>query len=158
LDSTIAFAANEQRLLDRSNPMELETAQRDKKHADEDLKYFLDVAKAQMIRNVDYQLKMYGEFLDQAKEELRQLEKMYKANDLTEETEQIVLRRYRRYLERAEFMYKEAKLDHAYSMKVDLPRRELTVKQNVAKADIALEKADKLNDAAATQKKQLLER
>jgi multidrug resistance efflux pump len=158
LDAGIASASQEQRLLDRSVPLDLETAQRDKKHADEDLKYFLDVAKAQMLRGADFQLKSYAEFLDQAKEELRQLEKMYKANDLTEETEQIVLRRYRRYLERADYMYKEAKLDHEYSLKVELPRRELAVRQNVQKADIALEKASKTNPAQAAQKKQLMEK
>ena len=45
------------------------------------------------VKIEDFTLTMYHAQLEYEQEELRQLEKMYKADDISEETEQIVLKR-----------------------------------------------------------------
>ena len=45
------------------------------------------------LKSTEFSLKMTKEKLEYEEEELRQLEKMYKADDITEETEAIVLKR-----------------------------------------------------------------
>jgi RND family efflux transporter MFP subunit len=53
------------------------------------------------LKNSQYQL-------EYAQEELRQLQKMYEADDLTEETEELILKRSRRDVEYAEFALKRS--------------------------------------------------
>ena len=69
-------------------------------------------------------VKSSREYLDYTKEELRQLEKMYRSKDLTEETEEIILRRQRFQVESREQYLKEAELQRDQKLKVDLPRQE----------------------------------
>ena len=72
--------------------------------AEEDRKYFFDVERPFALKATEFSLKMAKEVLEYEQEELHQLEKMYKADDITEETEQIVLKRARDTVERAKFM------------------------------------------------------
>ena len=73
--------------------MDLVAAERSRRIAKEDLAQMLEVELPTARKAVDFSLQMSADSLAYEKEELRQLEKMYKADDLTEETEEIVLRR-----------------------------------------------------------------
>ena len=59
--------------------------------------------------------------LEYEEEELRQLEKMYKADDITEETEEIVLKRARDTVGGAKFDVEYAQLNHDQTLKFALP-------------------------------------
>lgn len=59
--------------------------------------------------------------LDNQQEELKQLTQMYAADDLTEETEEIILTRQKNAVEAAEFALRMAKLDHQRTIEVNLP-------------------------------------
>ncbi|MDZ7619436.1 MAG: HlyD family efflux transporter periplasmic adaptor subunit, partial [Patescibacteria group bacterium] len=59
-----------------------------------------------------------------------QLEKMYKADELTEETEEIVLRRARNAVERATFLLERAEVFYKRTTAVDLPRQEVSVRES----------------------------
>ncbi len=60
--------------------------------------------------------------LENQKEELRQLEKMYRDDDLVEETEEIVLRRQRRVVEAAQLNFDRAVAKNEWTVKYAYPR------------------------------------
>jgi hypothetical protein len=98
-------------------------------------------------------VKRSKEFLEYSKEELRQLEKMYRSKDLTEETEEIILRRQRFQVEQGEFSLKDAELRRDQTLKVDLPRREEQVREHAVKQAIDLAKARALFPLSLNQKR-----
>ena len=126
---------------------------RAKTQADEDLKKFLEIDRSQSERNAQFTVKRSVEYLEYAKEELRQLEKMYRSKDLTEETEEIILRRQRFQVESGEFSLKDAELRRDQTLKVDLPRQEQHVRENAVKLAIDLEKARALLPLNLNQKR-----
>ncbi len=74
-------------------------------------------------------------------EELKQLEKMYNADDLTEETEEIILKRARNDVDRARFNLELAKSRTAETLETSLPRQETAMKEAARREVVALEKA-----------------
>ena len=98
-------------------------------------------------------VKQSGEYLVYAKEELRQLEKMYRSKDLTEETEEIILRRQRFQVDSREYYLKEAERQRDQKLKVDLPRQEERVRESAIKQAIDLEKARSLSPLSVSQKR-----
>ena len=70
------------------------------------------------VKSAEFMVKYYNFMLDYEKDELEQLEKMYEADDLTEETEEIVLKRQRNSVEFAEFSLENAKLSRDETLKV----------------------------------------
>ncbi|MFV1957874.1 MAG: hypothetical protein ACC662_00535, partial [Planctomycetota bacterium] len=107
-----------------------------KRHAEEDLTRFLETDRPLRIaQSLFSQEGVENRLKDQA-EELDQLEKMYKADDLTEETEEIVLRRARRNLARSRRNREFVRQRHKTLLEVTLPREEeslrLTLRQRQA--------------------------
>jgi multidrug resistance efflux pump len=103
-------------------PLDLEASQRSVRTAQEDQKFFSDLLRSFAMKAADFSLKVAREHLEYEEEELHQLEKMYKANDITEETEQIVLKRARDTVERAKFMVEYTKLGREEVVKFSVPR------------------------------------
>ncbi|QEG01768.1 HlyD family secretion protein [Stieleria maiorica] len=79
--------------------------------------------------------------LESATEEYRQLEQMYKEDDLTEESEEIVLRRAKRAMETAEFALERAKIQHDRTIKQSVPRSDAEQEEALSRADIEYEKS-----------------
>jgi multidrug efflux pump subunit AcrA (membrane-fusion protein) len=156
LEANIKVAQEELPLLERSLPVDLAAAERAKKRADEDMNYFLEVARPQDEKQAEFSLKSARFFLEYAQEELRQLEKMYKSHDLTEDTEQIILRRQRHQVESATFALKAAELRHNLLLKVTLPRREKDMREGVVKQGLLLDKARNTLAPQAAQKREAL--
>jgi multidrug resistance efflux pump len=146
-------AEEEVPLLEKALPIELNAALRSKTEADEDLKKFLEIDRAHSERNAQFMVKQSVEQLEYSKEELRQLEKMYRSKDLTEETEEIILRRHRFQVESSEFSLKDAQLRRDQTLKVDLPRQEQRARENAVKLAIDLEKARTLLPLNLNQKR-----
>ena len=90
---TLQLAESALELFKKTLPMDLESAARSKRISDEDLNYFLKVGRAFSEASAEFSLKNSQQSLEYAEEELKQLEKMYNADDLTEETEEIILKR-----------------------------------------------------------------
>src|SRR5262249_59492993 len=78
----IRLAEEELPVLEKSTPVEIATAERNKKQADEDLKKFLEVDRPLAEATAENSAKNAQHFLDYAKEELKQLQKMYRNKDL----------------------------------------------------------------------------
>jgi multidrug resistance efflux pump len=136
----VKLAEEELPLLRKSAPLELATAERASRVADEDLKKFLEQDRALSEKTARHSVKEAKDALEYDQEELRQLEKMYRSRDLTEETEQIILRRHRNRVDSARFRLEGVEARSAQTLKVDLPRQEQTLKENAGKQALALEK------------------
>jgi len=82
------------------------------------------------------------------------LEKMYKADDITEETEQIVLKRARDNVEKAKFRLDATKLMREQMLKFGLPRAEDMVKESAQRRSLDWEK-NRVDIPLAQQKQRL---
>lgn len=123
-DLSLKLAENNLKILEAATPLDLKLAERNKKITDEDLARFLKIDKPLIVKSADFMLKMSENNLKYEEEELRQLEKMYKADELTEDTEEIILQRQRDSVERAKFYFENSKVNHEEALKIELPREE----------------------------------
>ena len=127
--------------LEESTPVNLAAAERAKRIADEDLARYEQVEAELAQRSNEVQLKLAAQLLEYNEEELKQLEKMYKADDLTEETEEIVLKRARNDVEQSRFRFEQTKATHERNAKFDLPRAMEARKEAAKQAALGWEKA-----------------
>ncbi len=156
LEAGIELAQEELPLFEKSAPTELAAADFAKKRADQELTYFLEIGRAQAVKEIDMRVKSSKFYMEYASEELRQLEKMYKANDLTEDTEKIILRRQRNDVEMATFYYQSALLGRDYVLKYTLPSKEKLLKEAQVKQEQQLDKAQKTLGPTTVQKRATL--
>ena len=122
-------------------PLDTEAAARAKRIASEDLERFNKLERDLTIRQSKEALKRTRQFVEMEEAELRELEKMYKADDLTEETEEIILKRQRDEVEAAHFQLEVAQIEQEKALKIELPRREETLKEAAARQNVLYEKA-----------------
>jgi len=154
--ASLQIAEREQPLAEKAAPFELETAERGKREADEDLAYYLKTGRSQTEQRAHQGVRYATFYYEFAKEQLRQLEKMYKANDLTEDTEQIILKRQRFFVEEEKLDLKNAEIDRDLILKTILPRKDKLLKDIVTRQTLVLERARETNALALSQKKQAL--
>jgi len=121
-------------------PLDTEQAELAKKQSDEDFKYYQEFEREFSEKSNEQRLKSMKDSLDYTAEELRQLEKMYKADDLTEESEEIVLRRARDDLERQRFNLEQTEMIHRKTKEFSMPRAQRDRKVAQRLADIAWER------------------
>jgi HlyD family secretion protein len=138
---TFRQARNQLEAVERIVPLDLDASQRAARVAEEDRKYFFDIERPFVLRAIDFSLKMAKEQLEYEEEELRQLEKMYKADDITEETEKIVLKRARDSVERSKFSVQQMQLMHDQAIKFAVPRRDTEVKEAAQRRSLDWEKS-----------------
>lgn len=133
----IVRAEEEMPRTEKTLKMDADDADRALREAKEDLVRYNETDRPMMAKTARFMLKYYGFMLDYEKDELNQLEKMYKADDLTEETEEIVLKRQRNAVEFAEFSLESAKLNSDEMLNVRLPRMDAQIKNTLDRAEIA---------------------
>ena len=137
---TLKMSEDQLANLEKSTPLDLEASQRSQRLAEEDQKNYQDVVRPNAINSADKYLKFYRQFLEYDREELEQLEKMYKADDLTEETEKIVLKRARDTVERSEFQVEQEELQRDQLLKYRIPRADEQIKEAVQRKTLAWSK------------------
>jgi HlyD family secretion protein len=137
----LQLADTELELMKTTLPLDLEASARAKKITDEDLNYFLNINRSFMEESASFSLKSSQQSLEYAEEELKQLEKMYTADDLTEETEEIVLKRARNEVEQGKFYLKSTELRTKKTVEQELPRLEQQLTEAAKRAEIGLEKS-----------------
>jgi HlyD family secretion protein len=99
-------------------------------------KRFQEVDKAMRIQEADLRLQTVRDNYANNEEELRQLEQMYNADELVEETEDIVLRRTRRRLARQKISLGIREKRDELWRTVDFPRQEEAAELTKRKADL----------------------
>ena len=127
-DAKLSLAA-----LKKTVPIDLAAAERSVKQARADLDYFLKVTKGQSIKSAERSLQNSRYSLEYAQEELNQLKQMYKADDLTEETEEIILKRAERGVLSSKYFLERAELSTKRTLETELPRQEQSLKDATAK-------------------------
>lgn len=118
-------------IMEKSVPFDLESLRIGLEQSEQDAKRYFEVERDLLVRSYEMSLRSAKESLDYERAELEQLEKMYKADDLTEETEELILRRQRSAVERAELSYLLAQDRHERLMGIDLPRRDADLKRDL---------------------------
>lgn len=141
-------------LLHQQYPLDQEQAELTWAQAQEDYKYFTETERPFEIRSTEQALKSAKDFLDYTHEELKQLEKMYKADDLTEESEEIVLRRARDDFERQRFSFERTQMQNERQKNVLQPRIEKQRQTAFRLAEIAYERS-RLTLPVTLQKKKI---
>ena len=154
--ASLKLAEEELPLAETSVPIELTSAENAKKRADQQLHYFLDTDRPQTEKEANMAVKSAKFMLEYAEEELAQLKKMYKANDLTEDTERMVLRRQKNWVERITFYVETAVIERDYTLKIALPEREKILRETKARGDLQWDKVRKTSTLALAQKKTAL--
>ncbi|HEV3436609.1 MAG TPA: HlyD family efflux transporter periplasmic adaptor subunit, partial [Gemmata sp.] len=149
----IRQAEQELPILEKQTPLDLAAAEREFKQAVEDMKRFVETDRKMFIQSAEFSLKSASFNSEYAKDELKQLQKMYRDKDLTEETEQMILKRYKHSVESADLSLTFAKIETEHTLKVELPRREQAVKSAVEKAELSLAKARDVHPLVLQQKK-----
>lgn len=121
----------------KQQQLDREAAQRARRRARDDYDHFISVDRDQQLKTAQFNLKSAQDALENANEELEQLEKMYRADDLTEESEEIVLRRARRAVENAEFRLDSAQIRTARTVDEMIPRTETDQEEKLQRAELA---------------------
>jgi HlyD family secretion protein len=141
-----------------TTPLDLKAAERALVIAQEDLARYLKIDRGLAEKSAALQLKSAEQALENQRDELRQLEKMYKADDLTEETEEIVLKRQRRAVEAAEFMLETSRAAYQDTMKSDIPRKQETLEVAAGRQEAGAAKAKVSVPATLAQTERELEK
>jgi|GEM_PF-301389 len=128
-------------LMEKTVPFDLATVERNLKITKEDTERYFSKERDLLIRNYEMNLKAAEWSLESAREELRQLEKMYKADDLVEETEEFILKRQRQAVERAEFYYQLEKDRYERFHSMDLARRDEDARRDLELASFIAERS-----------------
>ena len=136
----IAFelATAELENLEQSTPNKLDAAKRLFRNADEDYSYYESTGRPQREKSAKFSLKSAEQRLENATEELKQLLKMYEADDVTEETEEIILKRQKYAVEASEFSLQSIKLSTTRDLEVFIPREYENLKNNRRDQELAL--------------------
>lgn len=127
--------------LRETTPLDLAAAERSVKEAVADLEYFLKVTKDRSKKSAAYSLRNAQYSLEYAQEELNQLKQMYKADDITEETEEIILKRAERGVISAQFSLESRELSTKRTLETELPRQEQSLKDATKKQTTGLARA-----------------
>jgi HlyD family secretion protein len=146
-------AEEEHKYFEKTLPLDMKAATRAKEIADEELQQFLTKDKALALKSAEFSLRFSKINLENAQEELKQLEKMYRAEDLREESEEIVLKRARDSVDQAKFFLEMSTNRHEEFMKYTMPRREESIKEQTTRAGLAYEKQKATTPLVASQKK-----
>jgi multidrug efflux pump subunit AcrA (membrane-fusion protein) len=150
---SIELARLELDTLQASVPLDLRGAKRAKEIADRNLQHFLKTDEQLRRRDANEQLKSIQDMLEGSQEELKQLEKMYKADDLTEETEEIILKRAKRDVERAQYLVDKQRINHERSLSEAIPREKELVEETAQRASLSLAKAEATLPRSVDQKR-----
>jgi hypothetical protein len=117
----------------------LDQARRAQEAAAEDLEYFKTTGRPAAERGIEASLKRARFSLESAEEELRQLKMMYEADDLTEQTEEIILKRQKISVEMAKVQLDEREREAKRERETELPRRLAALESEARRAALAFQ-------------------
>ncbi len=96
----------------------------------EDYNHYKKVTKPVKLSDIEYSVKSATDYLSYEQEELDQLLKMYAEDGLTEETEEIIVKRTKHGVARAKRELEKAEREAEYEKNVVIPREDLDWKSN----------------------------
>jgi HlyD family secretion protein len=150
---TLAQAEQDLALLIRATPDRLAAARRAATIAQEENAYFTATRRKAEEEKAAQNLKISEQILSNQREELKQLTKMYEADDITENTEEIILIRQQDAVAAAEFALRMEMLEHKRTLNVSLPREAKLLEETEREAVLALAKIEDESPRAIELKK-----
>lgn len=141
LEPSVRVAEAELATLEKTLDLDLKAAERANTFARQDADRYFATEKPLAIKTAKVTVKNRENYLQYQREELRQLEKMYKADDLTEETEEIVLKRQCDAVERAEFALEVERANADKALNVGIPRKDIAIRENLTRQQLAATQA-----------------
>ncbi len=129
--------------LEKNVPEQLARLERAAAVAAEELEHFNKTARKSAEESAGFDLKRREQILASFKEELKQLTKMYAADDITEETEEIILQKQLDAVEAAEFALRMEILNHQRTIEVSLPRQLTALTERRDDTALSLDKGTK---------------
>ncbi|MDX1680272.1 MAG: hypothetical protein R3242_06035 [Akkermansiaceae bacterium] len=153
----IAEAKDKLEELEQTAERRLEAARREAEQTREQLEHFTKVGRKTAREEALHNIKRNEQWLANEKEELRQLKQMYEADDLTEDTEEIILTRQQNAVEHAELMLKIARQRETREIEVMLPRRAVELEEAAQSAAVAFKYAERRIPRAIEQAREQLE-
>lgn len=126
------------------NEITLADKKRKLENLEEDLKYYRETGLPARKVESQHSVTRSKNYLSYQKEELDQLQKMYNEDDLTEETEEIILTRQKTSVRDAEMNLEKNKREHALRLETTFPRSVISAENKVEDARISYATA-KLN-------------
>jgi len=130
------IAAADLKMQEKSLALDKQSIELARQNANDELQHFQKVGRElaeEMARN---RLKSSEFTLEYYQEELNQLEKMYKADDLTEETEEIILKRARKQVEFAQFNLQLARDTVQQSLEKRIPQQAKLLEENAERYNL----------------------
>ena len=118
--------------------MEKEELERVEGYVKQDFERFKEIELPFDKKAADMTLKSYRDSLAYATEELNQLKKMYEADDLTEETEEIILQRTQNQVNRAKFMLEGAINRNERFHQILVPREVVAVEDSFNRKKLSM--------------------
>lgn len=132
----LQIAREDYAAIEASFPFEMEAVERTKQYADSDFKYFMEVELPSFITMAQMQHKSSEYSLMSSEEELKQLQKMYDADDVTEESEEIILKRAKFDAEQSRYFFEQSTKSTDREIAVQIPRREIAAKESARQAEL----------------------
>lgn len=116
---------------------------------------FMTVDRERQIASAEFDVTNATALLENATEELEQLEQMYKEDDLTEESEEIVLKRAKQAVETARFRLEGVEIASRRTISQAIPEAEADQHEALRLAELAHEKT--IRELAATRSRREIE-
>ena len=138
--------------LKRLMELSFEEAERRYEQTKADYEYYHETDRPISVQIAHFRYKSATEQLASAQEELDQLKKMYEADEVTEETEEIVLRRQRFTVETAELVLELNEESRDYTLNVSLPRADEYYETELEATELAYQQAKTARDIGMTRK------
>lgn len=129
--------------LEKTTPLSLEAARRAKRQSDEDLDRWIKVGRTRAEETYKRNVESSERQLDYAQEELNQLKKMYEEDDLTEETEEIILKRAQISVDMAKYYLERSIESRDHALKTSIPRQHQSMLDGNKQATLAYDLAVK---------------
>ncbi len=129
--------------LEKTVPEQLARLKRNATEAAEELAYFTETRRKSAEEAAAQSLKRNEQMLASKKEELKQLLKMYEADDITEDTEEIILQQQKDAVEYAEYALRMEMLDNKRTLAVSLPREAIALTEKRDDTALLLETGEK---------------
>lgn len=127
-------------------------AERARKEAQQAYDNFVAVDRERQLKGAEFSRRSAQAALENATEELQQLEQMYKEDDLTEESEEIVLKRAKQAVDDAQFRLEGVEVASERAVTQGLAKAEAEAEEALALAELTFVRAMRELDAKRKQR------
>jgi multidrug resistance efflux pump len=132
--------------------LDREAAKRTRDRSQQAYDNYNKIDRDRRVLSAEFSLKASKAGLENVQEELKQLQQMYQEDDLTEESEEIVLKRAKQAVESAQFRFDGTKISTERTMKQGIPQSDAEQTETLKRAMMIFESKMRDLDSARVRK------